>query len=277
MKTVKMIVCCHKDDIMASSDEYVPLHVGSALSDKDLGIARDDEGDNISLKNQSYCELTGLYWAWKHLREADYVGLCHYRRYFDFHRIGRQRFPFTTLPTSAFKATDLSVSNEVRSWLDEGYAILPKAWHLRYSVYMEYCEHHYSTDFRTMGDVIREMSPDYYGTAIQKTMVDSNLLMPLNMFLMNREQMDKYCSWLFPILFEIERRIDISKYDGVQRRIFGYMGERMMNIYMEAEHIQYKQLPVLKFSEEREMFDMPWYKYRLRCMMNDLALRLTKY
>lgn len=64
----------------------MPIHVGKVLHpDVDLGIQRDDTGDNISLKNSSYCELTGMYWAWKNLRGVDVIGLCHYRRYFDFY------------------------------------------------------------------------------------------------------------------------------------------------------------------------------------------------
>ena len=33
-------------------------------------------GDHISSKNPNYCELTGLYWAWKNL-DCEYIGLCH--------------------------------------------------------------------------------------------------------------------------------------------------------------------------------------------------------
>ena len=80
-----MLVCCHKEDIMATAEPYMPLQVGKDISKIDLNIQGDNTGDNISCKNQSYCELTGMYWAWKNLKNVDYVGLCHYRRYFDFH------------------------------------------------------------------------------------------------------------------------------------------------------------------------------------------------
>ena len=43
----------------------------------------DDEGDNISQKNKTYCELTAQYWAWKN-EDADYYGFFHYRRYLAF-------------------------------------------------------------------------------------------------------------------------------------------------------------------------------------------------
>ena len=109
MEKIKIIVCCHKDDIKASSDVYLPLHVGKAISNKELNITCDNDGENISAKNLSYCELTGLYWAWKNLKDVDYIGLCHYRRYFDFHGIGRRLFPISTLPTEAFVSTDLSL------------------------------------------------------------------------------------------------------------------------------------------------------------------------
>ena len=79
----KILVCCHKDDIYVNQEPYLPLQVGKALSDLDLGLLGDNTGDNISVKNKSYCELTGLYWAWKNLKGIDVIGLCHYRRYFD--------------------------------------------------------------------------------------------------------------------------------------------------------------------------------------------------
>lgn len=65
---------------MPSDDIYLPVHVGKK-GKTDLGYQGDDTGDNISDKNTNYCELTGLYWAWKNLK-ADYKGLSHYRRHF---------------------------------------------------------------------------------------------------------------------------------------------------------------------------------------------------
>lgn len=77
---IKILVAAHKPYWMPDDDVYLPIQVGAAGKES-LGWQRDDEGDNISAKNPNYCELTALYWAWKNLK-ADYIGLCHYRRYF---------------------------------------------------------------------------------------------------------------------------------------------------------------------------------------------------
>ena len=65
---------------MPSDPCYLPLHVGRE-GKQDLGYIGDNTGDNISSMNPYFCELTGIYWAWKNMH-ADYIGLCHYRRYF---------------------------------------------------------------------------------------------------------------------------------------------------------------------------------------------------
>lgn len=85
--TVKIIIATHKKYKMPSDHMYIPLHVGAeGKKDNngnplDLGYMKDNSGDNISRLNASFCELTGLYWAWKNL-DADYIGLVHYRRHF---------------------------------------------------------------------------------------------------------------------------------------------------------------------------------------------------
>jgi hypothetical protein len=77
---IKVIVATHKPYRMPDDPMYLPLHVGKN-GGEGFGIQGDDTGDNISHKNASYCELTGLYWAWKNL-DADAIGLVHYRRHF---------------------------------------------------------------------------------------------------------------------------------------------------------------------------------------------------
>ena len=77
---IKILVAAHKPYWMPKDDCYLPLHVGKA-GKQDFGLIGDNTGDNISAKNANFCELTGIYWAWKNLK-TDYIGLCHYRRYF---------------------------------------------------------------------------------------------------------------------------------------------------------------------------------------------------
>ena len=77
---VTVIVAAHKPYAMPDDPLYLPLHVG-AEGKEPFGFTGDNTGENISAKNPTFCELTGLYWAWKNL-DADYIGLAHYRRHF---------------------------------------------------------------------------------------------------------------------------------------------------------------------------------------------------
>ena len=80
MRDIRVIVATHKKYRMPGDSMYIPVHVG-AEGKKSIGYQRDDQGENISSLNSAFCELTGLYWAWKNL-DAEYIGLAHYRRHF---------------------------------------------------------------------------------------------------------------------------------------------------------------------------------------------------
>ena len=73
-------IATHKAFDVPDIKDYMPLQVG-AYNKETLGFLQDNIGENISCKNQNYCELTGLYWIWKNVDDA-YKGLVHYRRYF---------------------------------------------------------------------------------------------------------------------------------------------------------------------------------------------------
>ena len=70
-KDIKIVIAAHKPYRMPEDTMYVPLHVGAEGKKNpdgtplDLGYQKDNEGDNISAKNPYYCELTGIYYAWK--------------------------------------------------------------------------------------------------------------------------------------------------------------------------------------------------------------------
>lgn len=231
MGKVKIIVCCHKPGAVPKDDAYLPLQVGKAVASEDMGIVGDDTGDNISDRNSLYCELTGLYWAWKNLPDADAVGLCHYRRYFDFHGKCSRWSNAVAVSESDFNTIDFTIDAKTAELLKPGRAIVARPWRYRYSLMVDYCLNHSSSDFRILEQVISTTQPAYR-EAFYRTMYTNNRLYPYNMLIMCREDFDAYCSWLFAVLEQVERQ-------GVKEpRSLGFMGERLLNVWLAANKIK---------------------------------------
>ena len=243
----KILVCCHKKDVCATKEPYFPIHVGKALHPEiDLGIQGDDDGDSISDKNGSYCELTGMYWAWKNLKNVDVIGLTHYRRYFDFHKQVRFGLPEKQIKSTEFEKYNLDIPVQLINSLDERTVVVAKPRCYPVDVYTNYCLDHYSTDIKKLRHIVETNCELKYRQAF-KVIMHSCCLIHYNMFLMRWNQYEKYCEWLFNLLSIAEKDINIDFYDATQKRIYGYFAERLFNVYLLANSLHVKKYPILWF------------------------------
>lgn len=63
-----------------------------------------------------------------------------------------------------------------------------------------------------------------------------------NMFVMKKELFNEYASWLFDILTQVEKQIDISEYSVQEARVFGYLAERLMDVWILTNHFKYTEV-----------------------------------
>ena len=237
-KKIKLLICYHKKDVLLKDDVLTPIHVGRALARQRMGeddpqfkwlegnMIGDDTGDNISDKNSSYNELTAVYWAWKNyekLGNPDYIGLMHYRRHFIFRESSDVVENVRGIDENYFKRINYNADTIAHLMNDCDY--VAHIGHVN-EVYKHYKENHHIEDLELAVAVLKERYPQYASTA------DAYLKMSYvnlcNMFIMPRGMFFEYCSWLFDILGEFERRVDLS-----EKRLF--ISERLTGIFIEHQ------------------------------------------
>lgn len=224
---IKVLVATHKEYWMPDDKVYLPIQLGRAIN-PELPYIGDNTGDNISTKQPYYSELTAIYWAWKNLK-ADYIGINHYRRYFSnerFHYFGEA------------DKSKLFTYDDFAKALQEAPVLLPKERNYYISSrYDQYRNAHNINDLEICRDVIGQLCPEYLGS-FDNTMSKTHGHI-LNMFVMKYDIFCSYCEWLFYILFEVEKRIDITEYDIYQKRVCGYLAERFLDVWMMKNKITY--------------------------------------
>jgi len=266
MKTT-LYIACHKSSWYPAHPNYQILHVGAAISDITLPGFSDDVGESISEKNSSYCELTGLYWIWKNDKTSDIVGLCHYRRYFAFQEPGRFSFIGSREITAGrdFKAYIEKMINpsKLNTYLDKYDMILPTARSFSIGIEEYYQKEHIAEDWDIMKDVLNELYPEY-SHSMGKVFA-GKWFYSYNMFVMRRKIFDEYMSWLFSILNEVEKRITISQ-DVYQRRVVGFLAERLLNVYVDYHHFKVKEIPIVFIDEQKKalVYKKKLFKFIIR-------------
>ena len=237
MKNTSMYVIMHKDAATPKKEGYISLLVGGAIGNiAKSAICRDDVGDNISEKNKSYCEMTGLYWIWKNDIESRYIGISHYRRY------------FTDNYFSMSIESCLSVE-KIEKLFNKYDVIVPQAAVYKDTILNSLNIAPNLDDMKAVEAAIKALYPEYLGD--YKSFLNGNRYYPYNMLVMKREDFEKYCEWIFNILDHVEREYGNPYTDNYHSRLFGFLSERLLYLWVNhnMEKSRIKEMKIL-FTEE---------------------------
>lgn len=231
---IKILVATHKVYKMPNDKCYLPIHVGRE-GKSDIGYVGDNTGENISEKNPYYCELTGLYWGIKNL-ECDYIGLVHYRRHFSGKGFLSNLF--------GDKFNKILSQDEMEVILKDYDIILPKKrkYYIE-TLYSHYGNTHYSEHLDETRIILEKLYPEYVDD-FDKVMKRTSAHM-FNMFIMKKDLAEQYCEWIFSILAELEKKVDVSQYDAFQARLFGRISELLLDVWIERKKLSYKEIPYI--------------------------------
>ncbi len=270
MERFTILVCTHKKAKIVANEVYRPIHTGKANSTLELGIEGDNGGDNISTRNPNFSEMTAHYWGWKNLKDLDYIGLCHYRRYFDF-KISSHIRAVTTITESEFGDNKVIIPNIDKLTQDYD-IILPKAVTISESISSHYMSCHIPEDFFLLERAILELYPNY-AASIDRVFHKSNKMLLYNMFICKWQLFDNYSKWLFPIFDLLDNNIEFSSYP-YQKRVYAFMSERLLQLYCYHNKLRIKTFPILYINNDEK--DLKPLSYLWRVVKRNLKFILSR-
>lgn len=263
MVNIKILVAHHKPGKVIESEMYLPIHVGKALSDRNLNMQGDDTGDNISIYNPTFCEMTAVYWGWKNI-DADYIGLCHYRRFFTFqHNSMWVRVKnklkyvfFSSIGNVLRHGVDFAYTGQISSdaqLFEQNAFLFERTIHEcldshRFDMIVPIPYHFACRDnesfFSVIGrdhivilkELVNEKYPKY--SKLLAETLRSNTLYAANMFIFSRVLFHEYCNFIFPILMD---HLDMVKsrewcidplHEKCYARISGYLAELLTSTFI---------------------------------------------
>lgn len=220
---VTFYVVTHKPISYKYTKDY---HIINVTKNMDPRGIKYDEKVNIKEKNPTFCELTALYWIWKNDSESKYIGLEHYRRIFTINFLSNNKNFFLK-------------ANRVVKILKKYDILTTKLYSFNKTIFDNRLEFCYKKDMLLLGETIKEVCPDYLNTYLE--VINNHRSFLCNMFITNKDILDKYCTWLFTLLFALEKKIDTSSYEGNFKRIYGYMGEILLTVFIFQNKLKYKE------------------------------------
>lgn len=225
---MKIYVVTTKKESLKLPNSYEYIQVNAENSREDFYDLKDNIGENISIKNPNYCELTATYWIWKNDKENDVVGLMHYRR-------------FLTKNKFSSKTKFFLNEKDVSKFLKKYDFIATKKYKTNISVKEHLLISVREKDFNILNDVMKNKFSDYYD-AFEKVFIGNESYL-LNIFIAKKVIFDRYAEWLFKVLSEVEKHVSYEGYSIQEKRLLGYLAERLFYVYVLKNDLKVKSFP----------------------------------
>lgn len=97
-------------------------------------------------------------------------------------------------------------------------------------------------DLQQMHNAIKKLYPEYIPAF--EDVCNRKKAHMLNMFIMKSVDYDKYCKWLFDIMFEIE--MHVSEYREDTTRLCGALSEFLLDVYMRTNKMTFVERPLVE-------------------------------
>ena len=243
--SIGIFVATHVKFTPPKNPIYIPLHVGRS-GKQDFGYLGDDTGENISDLNFLYGELTGLFWIWQNIDNLDYVGLCHYRRYF------------------CNSENNIMQEQEYLEILEQYDAIVSYHLECEGTYYQHFGRAHNSRDLDAVERALKRIYPEYADAYDQA--MGGNIYYWGNLIVTSLPILKAYAEWLFTIFAEASEEIDASGYDDYHKRVYGFLSEQMFYVFALANDLHCCEVMVGFSGEKAETKEL---KEQLRGLLAD--------
>ena len=244
---IKIFLVYHKPFEIFKTDVLEPIQSGCAFANFDLGVLKDNSGDNISPKNKNYGELTCWYWVWKNYLKSnaklDYVGFGHYRRVLAFPNL-KQKRDVKKIYSKEFKELLKNYNQETLSnYLDNFDIVLFEKTYGKISVDEDYKSRHPYKDLELMKALVISKYPQHRGI-VEEFFSGQEVYFRLN-FVMRRELFIDFMEWIFPLLIELEIQSDWSQYDDYfSIRTPAFLAEIFFNVWLKIKLAENRNLKI---------------------------------
>lgn len=262
---IKILISCHKEVPHPQSDMFLPVQVGAASASQCFeGMQPDNEGENISDRNFTFCELTAQYWAWKNL-EADYYGLCHYRRYFCFDGLEHPandhlQIEEDSLSSFSLRNYQLDDSDLIERCVSGCDMVTPPYWDISKAetpdgVKRTIQDHMISyglflaEDLDLLREIVRERQPEYCSDL--EAYLSGSKYLGYSCYIMRKDLFQRFCEFEFDVLLEFDRRFSYDGLTTTRKRICGYLGEILYSVFVrrveQEERCRINRYPLVFF------------------------------
>ena len=130
----------------------------------------------------------------------------------------------------------------IRKIMQKYDVILPRPYFWKITVYEKYFKggHGKEKDLIVLRNIIQNDYNEYLED--YDFIVNSNCSSYCNSYIMNEQNINLYFTWLFDILKKVENRINITNYNNKEKRVFGYLSEILINVWVRHKKLKVKYI-----------------------------------